>query len=581
MSAILVTISRIIVSYPLDLSVFHGPDFCGHMPLMWLISKTLNLGWNYLWYTGYPMIKFVSPASLLMGSFFNAFLSPQTAFKLVIDISFVLAPLAFLVFINNFDLTNRQKIVGLLTFSFLPSGVYYFWEGSFPTVLNVVLTLLLWHSIIRLCRDRSMKNLAFSGLFFSFAILTHQLTAVFGAAIITVWLIARYRKIMVTPFIIGALIASFWLVPFMLEYTGDSIVKQSAGIDTLVNSIITRMGTVPFVLMCLIGGSFFVYAALNYRNDKDFVSFSLVLLFMVIVLFLSSYNRIMYIVAVPLAMIAAKLYSKNRAVDMSIWALVVVSILVFFTFQGFFYMSGFISPDAPNLDMSKGRVIYYPENNFEHMLKWQEADSGNRPQFLNQKELSDTKRPYYLKLRDPLGQSQEETARLMQDGFFNYAVINIDPNESRYVVPFSDYINKSAMMSYFSSTDLFREVYNDGVWDVFELSNPPSYISTGSEPVNYSLNKSRNMIEASFACRPGELTVKESYDDYWKAEINGIPAGIGINGEGFMKINVTESGTCNLKMTFEEKPEYKILYIISFLAVASLLILVIKSNWRN
>jgi len=553
---------RLAYSYQLNENLLGGSDFTGHITLVNYIAKYLDVGWFEFWHGGYPLIKYVSPDAYLMASFLALFAGDIIAYKIIMDFFFLLAPVVFLLLIKDFRLADWQKAAAVLFFSFFPAGAHYFFENSFPTTVNIVFALLFWKSIINYSENKTQKNLLFSGLFFSFMILVHQLTAVFAGAVVLVWAAAKYRKIVWKPFLAGALVSAFWLFPFLLEYRGDSLIESSFSLG-VVGSIINDIGAPQ-----LAGFAFFfaviLLFSLKFRNDRDFLSFAAAIVLTLMIVAFSSYFRAVAFVSIPAAFLFAKIFPERKwAFVIAIAALALLA-FSFYTLRGGVNAAGYESWEVP---AAPDRMIFYPngydfcesagcpKSTYSSYLApkyGREIMDGMRFQYLIVGGMREKRFAFFQKIASPLNSAPAELSELFRAGFVNSIVVNKN---------FPEYVK------YFSDAKYFVKMNETEHFLVFGLAQKPSFIEIDSKPVESSAERGRNALNVSFDCSPGTLLVKESYDNYWAASISGEQPKIEPDKYGFMKMEINKTGACVLEMKYNPIGGYGIFYIISFAAL--------------
>ena len=99
---------RFISSFPLDNSRLPGGvDTPCHLFKVWHIAEKDNNVWTHDWYGGMPFLRFYPPLSLVLPGYIGKIIGYLLAYKLVIDLFYVLTPLAFYYFLNQFKLSEK------------------------------------------------------------------------------------------------------------------------------------------------------------------------------------------------------------------------------------------------------------------------------------------------------------------------------------------------------------------------------------------------------------------------------------------------------------------------------------------
>ncbi len=564
--AILIAVGgRLAYSYQLNENLLGGSDFTGHITLINYMANYLDLGWYEFWHGGYPLIKYVSPLAYLMAGFASLFVGDIIAYKLIMDLFFVLAPVAFLLLIKDFNLADWQKAAAVLFFSFFPSGAHYFFENSFTSTINLVFALLFWRSIINYSGKKTFKNLGFAGLFFSFMILVHQLTAIFAAMVVLAWAAVRYRKIILRPFLLGMLISGFWLFPFLLEYRGDSLLESSFSLR-IAGSIINDIGAVQLSAFLLFFAAV-IALSLKFREDRDFMSMVAVIILILLIVAFSSYFRIISFVSIPAAVLFAKIFSaRKRFAPIMVVALLMLA-FSFYTLRGGINAAGYEAWEVP---AAQDRMIFYPQgfdycdnancpkstySSYLAPKAGRQIIDGMRFQYLIVGGMREKRFLFFQKISNPLNITQEELSELFREGFVNSIVVNRN---------FQDYVN------YFEDSEFFAKSNGTEHFIVFEPAEKSTFAELDSKPVESKVQRFRNGMNISFNCSPGKLLVKESYDNYWTATIAGESLNIATNKYGFMEMNISRTGECILEMKYNPTGGYGIFYVISIISVLAL-----------
>jgi uncharacterized membrane protein len=182
---------RAIYAFPLDnVYLLGGSDFIAHFFRIWYIAKEGISNWNYYWYGGSPFLLYYPPLSYLIAGYIGKVIGALMAYKLVINFFFILAPLAFYLFLKEFKFTADIVIFSLLIFSFFPIYPYYFSKGSYATIINVFFILLFWKFLKRSINNQDYLSIILSTLFLFLSALTHHLTTFLTIMISGVWLVA-------------------------------------------------------------------------------------------------------------------------------------------------------------------------------------------------------------------------------------------------------------------------------------------------------------------------------------------------------------------------------------------------------
>ena len=362
-----------------------------------------------------------------MGGFFALFTSPVIAYKIIIDFFFLLTPIAFYIFIKNFKLSEFQKAAGILIFSFFPANIHYFYENSFPTLINILFSLLVWKSVINYSKNRNMKNVYFAGIFFCLSLLIHQLTAFFNIILVFIFCLVRYKKFLLLPVLLGSLIAGFWFFPFLLEYnSSSSLLKENIGFDNIYNAVVFDIGIVNLIVFILLISAIFLFLIIKSR-DIDTISFVFVIIAIIIILAFASYMRIIALISIPIAFLAAKISNKKYTFPI-IFILLLVLMISFYGLRGAAFMNEYERWEVPD---AEDRVIYYPQSYgfcesyncdkstysaYMPLTKKQSTISGVRIQYLTFGNMEQYRLPYFNIISNPLNYSDKEIYNKLNNG---------------------------------------------------------------------------------------------------------------------------------------------------------------------
>lgn len=554
----LAVIGRLVVSYPLNTNLLEGTDFTAHIPKIWYLANEYEKygEWNPYWYGGYPIFKYYSPLSYYMAGFLAFFMNDIIAYKIVINVFFLLAPIVFYLFIRDFKLSNAQKAVGILVFSFFITNIYYFWNNAFPTLVNMPFLILTWLFAKKFAEGKGKKSLVFASLFVGLSILIHQLTAFFNLLLIFSWILIKYRKILILPIMLGSLISSFWLFPFLFEF--EKSVIRFPEISGFINNIIYHIGFSGLILLSafLFGLSIFSF---REKTEKHFLAILAIIL--LVVLFSQQY-RIIALIPIPLAVFIAQIY--NKKIILPIFALIIVFAVLFYSYHAF----SFSGHEAWEVPSAESRIIYLPPS-YEFCLPEEKCYKFSYSSYLPLKKnqqiingwfqesqrigkLKNTKDPYLEKISRPLEMQGFEYYSLLKAGFVNTVVVN------KF---YPEYV------SYFSNSTYFKKINESEHFIVFELNPIFSYVEINGLPINYSIIRGNNKISLKLDCYAGNLTIKESYDINWKLYLNNKQIDYDVNEYGFIKTKINKKGKCEVIMNYQKNMEFLPLSLLFLLLI--------------
>ena len=175
---------------------------------------------------------------------------------------------------------------------------------------------------------------------------------------------------------------------------------------------------------------------------------------------------------------------------------------------------------------------------------------GFRDQFLKQVE---GRNGYFLSLYTPFNYTDKELYGRLSAGYVNDVVV-----QKKY----------RDVLAYFTGSEYFKTASEDKNFVTFSLNPPPSYLELDGKPIASNVTKGNNVIIAQFACLPGRLTIKESYDKWWNAKLDGEPVRLSPGKYGFSTLEIAKNGNCKLEMDYSMPFSYNAFYLVSLLALA-------------
>jgi len=179
-----------------------------------------NLNYSY----GSPLFIFFYPFPYFIGSFLYFLgISLETTFKLIMGLSFIVAPVCFFLWARYIF----KKNVALIASIFYGLAPYHLLDlyvrGDIGEVVSFVFIPLVFLYIEKYVLLEKLKYIFLGGIFFAFLIISHQgLALMFFPIIIGYILLKTYPNInraAKTCFIlvVGLLLACFFWLPFILE----------------------------------------------------------------------------------------------------------------------------------------------------------------------------------------------------------------------------------------------------------------------------------------------------------------------------------------------------------------------------
>ena len=529
--------------FPDNSTLIGGTDTASHLFKTWFIAEKGFSYWSPYWYGGFNFFSHYAPLFYLMTGSIGSFLGTLAAYKLVIDVVFILLPLAFFLLIKEFWHDERKIAIAVLIFALLPVHQYYLYDGRHPALLAFFFSLFYFRILIR--GAQSNRNILLASLFLAFTVLSHHLVG-FMALVLSLAFVKWDRKGTVALLKIVAtagLISSFWTVPFVLSSLGKPAGASLLGIDvpvTLTSQIIDAhyisnfsypwaQYTVPVMLSVLTALS--VYGLLWIRGpERRFIPF---LFLMLIILVSISYNRVLIFAPLPVAILAAEGMYKLKGLWKNALILLGITLLLLPIMQ----IPAVSYPPVPDVPQD-GRVLYLPQNAFtvpyaslyevflvpahgnEYILGWHPESQTT------------LKLAYLSELSNP-DVNPKDYAELMRRGWVNYVVVR------------KDYQN----ITFFDSPPFIK--YGEDVdFEIFALRNKSTFVSLNGRDADVKVGRKDDSIFLKMECSPGKLLIKESYDKGWTARVNDVPLPIGPDENGFMGLDLKNSGECDITLSY-------------------------------
>jgi hypothetical protein len=577
---VLISIFKIIFGFPLDnYNLPGGVDTSAHLTWAWHIFYYGIEKWDFLWYGGYPFMRYYPSLSHLIAGMLGKIFGYLFAYKLINNIVMVLAPIIFYFFLREFKLSEKKIIVALLFFSFMPLYAHYLADGRYPTLVNLIFILCFWIFLKRAIDRNDKLYLFLSSILLSINLLIHHTTTFIFLIISFFWsLTYNFSKKtffkFLTIVIIGFFITSFWTVPFFLEtFTlnkGSNFTKvlESPNPSKLMDFITSTIGNESYytweygsklvfvVLVMTIVICLFSLLKLKNKIIRDFI---ITIILMFIILFIVRYKRVLAFLPIPISILIAEgIFSLKHNLRKLI-------VPLFFILLISSYLS--IKPkiheplEYPNIPKD-GRVLFLPFeidsvilsqiNGNEHILGWyHESQSVGKS--------AEQKNQYNNMILDPLKFQPKDYYSFIKAGWVNYICVNKSSRD---------------MVRYFNESTYFKLLNQTKLFYVFQTNPKTSYVELNGEEIEANITKMRDEILVDFECKPGELIIKESFNKNWKPMINGKEVSINYTNHGFIVLENKEKGHCNLRLNFKDPPYYSIFNFLSLITLIIILLII-------
>ncbi|HET9441181.1 MAG TPA: hypothetical protein VFO52_13475 [Longimicrobiales bacterium] len=208
-----------------------GYDLTGHiMPIAELRDRLLPQlrvhGWSAQWFAGFPLFYFYFPLPALLTALLSLVLPLGSALKIVTVSGLLALPFAFYALLRALDLSRAQAAVGAsIAATFLLMQSFWFLGGNIASTLagefamSISLTLSIFYLAVVLRAPNSLRGALLPGALLAAVALSHLVTT-FAIVLVTATMLlapAR-RRVVITSWVIGFLLAAFWALPFLLRH---------------------------------------------------------------------------------------------------------------------------------------------------------------------------------------------------------------------------------------------------------------------------------------------------------------------------------------------------------------------------
>jgi hypothetical protein len=605
-------IGRLVVSpLPVNEDLTTASDQGGYLHFSWFLRAHPAENWDSYWYGGFPQLRFYPPAVLYMQSILSNLISDILAFKFILSLAFILTPIAFYYLLKEFRLSQKEKVLSLMIFSFMFFYNSTAYSGKSAIILAVLSGLVFFKFFIRSLKSRSSVDIGVSSAFLALTLLTHSLTSIMYIGLSAIYLIAwlyskfDWRKVKSTVLIYasGFILSAYWLIPSLLEgkyaLSGiydeleSSILNLSPFTMVLrtfganVNLFTIFMTIIAVVLICF---SFYY----EYKKRKNTESLFLVLS---AVIFIGGYFVLFYFIGnmpfspekaivlwpIILSILIAKSATKKILTYLAI-VLIVLQLVLFFGVP----MQNYAKSDYTKIDASlqylqdkDGRVSVQPRyapytlatiNDYRVPLFGKENEFSTFPETLSEARYNYIYQNYgfgcigkqtvserifstdFLDRHYIKTQRCELETKNLEDYFFSMDVSHVIVNKE---FPEVD--------AYFSNNTAYNKVREDAFFSVYELVKKSQYVQS-EQNISYSYYKlpDKIVINLHSDSKIGNVTVRisEGWYPYW---VSNDAKDIRADRNGFMMFNVPEiSGDKEITLEFKQPAFYGYLPLLSF-----------------
>jgi hypothetical protein len=588
---------RIFSVYPLNnTTIPGGTDVAFHLFQSWYITENGLTNWNKYWYGGYSFLRVYPFLFHALSGYIGKILGYLIAYKLVVNLFFILTPIAFYLFLQEFNFSTEKKYLALIFFSTIMIYHYYFSDGRHAALISVFFGILFWKFLKRTIEKKNyIKDLILSAFFIAVCSLVHQLTAFLFIIITFFWSISYSFKLktLIKYFKIGILfflLVCWWWVPFLIEsstsvkeqrtYVG--LIEKEYSVERIKRyiSFMKPFYVNPlaeyFIFSFIILAGLVIFLSLT-KLEKINLSFWVVLILNFLLIIFIQYKRAFILVPITFSILLSdgltKIENKNKKYFL-ILILVSLSVLTYFMINTYSYKI----PEIPKIP-NDGRVVYLPYgdafqesgeelNGYYSVLLppiyGQETITGWYPQAIITGRAGTEKLNYDNLLSNPREVATNEYYKLLSDGWVKYIVINKNYRE---------------LIEYFNSSKNFQ-IYNfTKNFIIFELKPKSTYFEVNGKEMVGNITRNSDSILITFICvNDSYIIVKERYDDNWITKLNNKNALMQPTKYGFMTTKINENGLCHLDLEFKPSNYYLIFNILSLITYIFLITYIIKYN---
>lgn len=564
---------RLLISFPLNNSYPGGTDISIHLLRIWLMEKNGMIKWNYYSGGGRPLLNIYSPLGYVLASFLAQYFGFLIGYKIVMNTVFLISTILFFIFLKEFGLDDKQIIVALLFFSLLPIHSYYFADGRYGSLVGFIFCLMYWLYLKKYFDKNRISNFIISAIFLSFTIITNHTVAFMIVIITFIWsiLYQNYRKILKNIFkfilivLLSFLLSSWWLMPYVINRLGieekgsdvSDLPLKNTMITNYIDEIVFRVmnlgvyqskyvvtTTIMYVIITVIVCLLALFKIKN-KTNRDFIIISFLIIVLSIIL---KFKRVFILLPISLSVVVSYGISKLRKNFRIIFSitLFIPIIISFFLIRPNFIQNAYF-PKLPN----DGRFVYFGNesshygsgiaHNYFHLLSAIQENENMQGFYLGAAKssslsmfFSDNRIQYGKLLLRYGNMSQNEYYEVLDEGWVNYIVLD----------------ENSELNDYFNESNKFNFKYHDNGYSIFETVPKSTYVEINNKNVLADVTKSNDGITISMKCEPGDVTIKETYDKNWGAELNGENIELKENDYGFMTFENNLDEKCMLNLKF-------------------------------
>lgn len=602
-----------------------GIDSATHLFQIDLISKEGLTSWNAWWYAGHPLLDQYPPLPHLLGAMLAKVpgFTVELAYKSVMAFGFLLLPVSFILFIEEFRLGGKQNALALYIFSFSSVFAYYLQGGVMSALFSIPFSLLFLKYMIRFFAFPKLRDLVLSSLFLALTSLSHLFTPVATVFFAFLYLLAfnpdlkSLKRLAMILALAGAMVVFFW-APLAFNYnitgsTGQFASGLASALKTVIGpfgrAFVTYLNYISIVIVLLMAALALISARLDYvSNGRSFLFFFIlaVLGSMLWVLFLphgdqaggklplmlpaffalflcrqAFYNektKALAILLVILMFISAVTivpsYFTPQSMEMARWSSAQIQARGLFLPNGYAFT---VSKDKPNSDTYLFDSYLVPAHFGKEIYGGWFGEAAPRAD-------SDAEISFSCTRTIPI---QELVSRMTFNGKTIYHELGGSCTVPSSKERFCEIASQGAVDHIFANKEFpdavgFLDTLPCAVRDEesplmvsYRLINPLPYVD-GGHPYSKHSGSISVFIDGTFK---GDLTVRESFYPYWKASVDGSEVPVKEDKYGFLSIPLDLGpGSHELQLTYSSPRFFHVFDGVSLFAWLAVIIYIAKPS---
>lgn len=587
-------LGRLLISpYPFDEKIMAGGDAPAHIHLIDMFKTYGLAGWDPFWFGGEPLMKFYPPMAYAISSIFP--LDDVMAFKFTFLLFFLVAPIAFYLFVKELKLSTKEVLASTLIFSFTMNFNYLFDMGTFPSMVALPIGLLFLKYFVKTLKTDDYKYITPVAILLGATVLAHSIIGAMFILFAIIYFAVSYRhanskkklRNFLGIMLFGGLISSFWVLPFITENSNSSFGWEQEGWLAMVpitavyrlfgfyiNGLSTVLGGLATIL-ALIG---FIAVARKKDVDSRFIVWSAIVVTVVyVILGLSNsvmpLDRVVIFFSLPFSILVAKNISLRKLKYLVTFFMVVQ--VVYFVLTPVYASQDYLKYDnAFELMDQNGRVSFQPEVNspllFMAAQRGFENDAGEYDFSLPPKRFDFTRNKTLFNCigRQPISERLfsfdrvfsrkslvfEKPCELVNQNYEDYFRLQ----DVRYVI--AD--KKAGVLEVFDNDPSLKKVMDFGDFVLYQVKDIMYFKApTLSSVERLDLRTMRvTLMDHSTATIP--IRISETWYPFWKTNDSTIE--LKSDENGFISFDLHGiNGTKSLLLEYREPSYYEWFWLLS------------------